>query len=315
MSVPTSKRKKSSAQGIPASSLVRALEVVGDAWTILILKEAFQGRRRFHEFHDNLQIPRQTLMLRLAALADNQIFFRKAVRHRTLIQEYHLTPKGLDLYNFVVSVWVWHQRWSDKQLFLPDTLYHRPCGSLLRAEFICRQCDKPVVRRDVVLMDSPERGMDPSPGPRHSRENESAFLKGSSGRPDDLVATSIVGDRWSNLVLFSLFQGTSSYSDIKDTLGISSNILSSRLKKLVALDLVQAEPNGRRVDYRITPRGEDIYPMLHSLIDWADRWLAGRKGPPQIMIHCCEAVAEARFVCASCRATLRAWDVTVARPS
>ena len=310
-----SKRKNSSAQGIPASSLVRALEVVGDTWTILILKEAFQGRRRFHEFHESLHIPRQTLMLRLAALADNQILFRKVVRHRTLIQEYHLTPKGLDLYNFIVSVWIWHQRWSDKQLFLPDTLYHRPCGSPLRAEFICRQCDKPVVRRDVTLMDSPERGMDPSPGPRHSRENESAFLKGSSGRPDDLVATSIVGDRWSNLVLFSLFQGTSSYSDIKETLGISSNILSSRLKKLIALDLVEAEPNGRRVDYRITPRGEDIYPMLHSLIDWADRWLAGSKGPPQIMIHCCEAVAEARFVCASCRVTLRAWDVTVARPS
>jgi len=315
VSVAAPQLNKSPAPGIPASSLVRALEVVGDTWTILILKDAFQGRRRFHEFHDSLRIPRQTLMLRLAALADNQIMFRKAVRHRTLIQEYRLTPKGLDLYNFIMAVWVWHQRWSDKQLFLPDTLYHRPCGSPLRAEFSCRQCDQPVLRRNVVLIDSPERGLDPPPGPRHSRENESAFLKGSSGKPEDLVATSIVGDRWSNLVLFSLFQGTSSYSDIKETLGISSNILSSRLKKLIALDLIAATPNGRRVDYRITPRGEDIYPMLHSLIDWADRWLAGSKGPPQIMIHSCEAVAEARYVCASCRVTLRPWDVNTTRPA
>lgn len=297
---------------IPASSLVRALGVVGDAWTILILKEAFQGRKRFNEFHDNLRIPRQTLMLRLAALADNQIFYRRPAQHRTLVQEYRLTPKGLDLYNFILAVWYWHQRWSSQQLFLPDTLVHRSCGAPLKAAFVCRCCDQEVHRRDVTFIDAPDRGTDPQPMKRLSRQNEDAFNKPVEGaRLDDLVATTIVGDRWSNLALFSIFQGHSTYSEIKDELGISSNILSSRLKKLVGLDLIHAEPAGRRIDYVVTPRGEDVYPMFHSLIDWADRWLAGSKGPPQFLVHSCGQITDARFICLSCRAPLRAWDVTV----
>lgn len=294
---------------IPASSLMRAVNVVGDVWTVLILKEAFLQVHRFQELHERLHIPRQTLMLRLASLADNQILYRKPVRHRTLLHEYRLTPKGLDLYDFILAVWVWHRHWDAESKFLPRRLVHGPCGHPLDPHYVCRSCVRDVRRDDVVTIDGDGSGFDPRPPARLSRQNDIALGRPFANDKTRYTAASIIGDRWSNLVLHSVFQGTRNFFTIKDELRMSSNILSSRLKKLVSLEILEADPQGRRIEYSVTPRGEDFYPMLSSLIAWGNRWLAGAKGPPQIMLHDCGQVLDPRYVCAHCNAVIRAWDV------
>lgn len=294
---------------IPASSLMRAVNVVGDVWTVLILKEAFLQVHRFQELHERLHIPRQTLMLRLASLADNQILYRKPVRHRALLHEYRLTPKGLDLYDFILAVWVWHRRWDSDSKFLPGHLVHRLCGRPLIPRYACRSCARDVRREDVTTIEGDGSGFDPRPPARLSRQNDIAFARPFAREAASYPAASIIGDRWSNLVLHAIYEGTRNFFSIKEELKISSNILASRLKKLVALEILEADPQGRRIEYRVTPRGEDFYPMLSSLVAWGNRWLAGAKGPPQIMLHDCGQVLDPRYVCAHCNAVIRAWDV------
>jgi DNA-binding HxlR family transcriptional regulator len=296
---------------IPASSLIRAINVVGDVWTALILKEAFLGAYRFQELHERLHIPRQTLMLRLASLTDHQILFRRPVRRKTLVHEYRLTPKGLDLYDFILSVWVWHRRWDVESKFLPRRLVHRPCGHDLEPRYVCRACNNEVRRESVATIEGDGSGLDPRPPARLSRQNDIAFVRPFARDAVRYTATTIIGDRWSNLVLHSIFQGTCNFFAIKDELKISSNVLSSRLKKLVALEILESDPRGRRIEYRVTPRGEDFYPMLVSLSAWGDRWLAGPKGPPHIRLHECEQVLDPRYVCGHCNRNIRAWDVIV----
>lgn len=294
---------------IHASSLGRALNVVGDAWTVLILKEAFLGVRRFNELQERLGIPRQTLTLRLASLAENHILYKRPTLHRTLVREYRLTPKGLDLYDFIVSIWAWHKRWDIGPHFLPGDLVHKPCSHLLDVRMICRACAEPVRRTDVRTEPGEGAGFDPKPVARHSRLNDAAFAKSIGVEAARMVATTVVGDRWSNLVLDAIFRGVNSFQAIKIELEIASNILSSRLKKLTELGLIASSSDGRRIDYHVTERGEGLYEVFLSLSAWGDRWLSGAAGVPEVRVHRGDHVLDARYVCVHCGKTVRAWDV------
>jgi DNA-binding HxlR family transcriptional regulator len=299
---------------VRANSVTRALNVLGDVWTVLLVKEAFAGARRFQTFQERLGIPRQTLMQRLAELTEQQIFYKKPVQHRILIHEYRLTPKGFDLYPFVLSVWCWHHRWNPTQSFLPAKLIHRPCGHSLSPRFICRQCGEEA-RLDDVVFENRDITFDPRPPQRLSRLKDKALERAVRETDPLPVAVSLIGDRWSSLVLNAIFTGTRNFFAIQEELKIASNILSSRLKKLVALELVtvHAGRDRRKLDYHATARGRDVYPMLQTLSSWGDRWLAGANGPPQILRHRpCGAILDPHYVCGQCGQAIRAQEVVPA---
>lgn len=302
---------RSDADSIRASSVTRALNVLGDVWTVLIVKEAFQGARRFQTFQERLGIPRQTLMHRLAGLAEQQIFQKKPVQHRTLIYEYRLTPKGLDLYPFVLSVWCWHHRWNPAQSFLPARLVHRPCGHDVSPRFVCRACQEEVRLGDVSV-ENRDIAFDARPAQRLSRLKDAALEKAMRASDPVPVALSLIGDRWSSLILHAIFTGTHNFFALQAELKIASNVLASRLKKLAALSLIapHAGADRRKRDYRATPRGLDAYPMLQTLSSWGDRWLAGAKGPPQILRHrTCGAILDPHYVCGHCGEPVRAREI------
>lgn len=291
--------------GIEARSLTRTLNLIGDAWTVLLLKEFFSGQHRFQDLQARLGIPRQTLMLRLARLVEAEILHRRPVMRRGVQQEYHLTPKGLDLYPFVLAVWDWHRRWDGEVAFLPARLLHRPCGQALVPRFVCEACGEEVQRDAVETRPGPGAGTDPRPAPRLSREKQATGAGGTG-----LVAASLLGDRWGYLVVAEMFRGTTSFHALSQRLRISPNTLSSRLAKLRALGLMEPlAAGGRRIDYRFTERGEALWPMLVTLSAWGDRWLAGMAGVPEVSVHRCGAVLAARYVCAACGGVVRPWDV------
>lgn len=296
-------------QRIAASSLNRTLGVIGDAWTVLLLKELFSGTTRFQDFQTRLAIPRQTLSLRLAALAEHQCVWRKPVGASGQQTAYRLTPKGLDLYPFVVAVWAWHRRWAPHPGFLPEALVHRGCGAPLVPELRCEACDRPAGRDDLSALPGPGAGFDPRPASRSARQNDRMLISsGASGAP--LVATTVIGDRWSLLILADMFRGTTSFFALAQSLGIASSILSGRLKTLTALGLIAPTPaEGRRIDYRPTDAGADLFTILVLLSHWGDRWLAGVAGPPEVLRHDCGAPFTPRLVCRACGETIRPWEV------
>jgi DNA-binding HxlR family transcriptional regulator len=91
--------------------IARSLEEVGDGWTVLILRNALLGARRFHDFEQRLGIPPTTLTRRLDRLVELGFFSRQRYEARPAREEYELTPKGLDFLPVVLAIAAWGNRW------------------------------------------------------------------------------------------------------------------------------------------------------------------------------------------------------------
>ena len=98
---------------------------------------------------------------------------------------------------------------------------------------------------------------------------------------------SVIGDRWTILILRDLFRGVRRFEQLRQDLGIAKNILSDRLTKLDAAGIIIQRPYQRnpiRNDYYLTEKGKDLSPSLIALMHWGDRWYADGN-PPTILTH------------------------------
>jgi DNA-binding HxlR family transcriptional regulator len=123
-----------------ACSIERSLSIVGERWTLLILRDAFRGLRRFDHFCGDLGISRNLLVNRLQKLVDNGILEKRLYQTRPRRYEYWLTPKGVDLSPALVAL----MHWGDKHLSdtsgPPLVLTHARCGEPLHQELVCPSC-------------------------------------------------------------------------------------------------------------------------------------------------------------------------------
>lgn len=98
----------------------------------------------------------------------------------------------------------------------------------------------------------------------------------------------VLGDRWLFLILREAFFGVRYYDRFKANLGIATNILSDRLKILTEngiLDKKTDPDDARRVQYRLTEKGLDLYPVILAMMQWGDKWLDDGQGPPLRLHH------------------------------
>jgi len=131
-------------------SVARALSVIGDRWTMLVLREAFMRTRRFDDFQRNTGAPRPVLADRLRILVDNGVLMRHPYGNHPDRFEYRLTEKGLDLYPVVVSLLRWGDRWMTDQDDPPVQLRHKECGHAMHPELACPECGEWVGARDIA---------------------------------------------------------------------------------------------------------------------------------------------------------------------
>ncbi|HEY4428907.1 MAG TPA: helix-turn-helix domain-containing protein [Solirubrobacteraceae bacterium] len=135
-------------------SVGRALTLVGERWTMLILREAFFGVRRYGRLARNLGIPRPTLSLRLRKLVDAGLLDRVPYSTEPERHEYRLTQSGRDLFPAVIAL----MRWADAHLAGPDgppiVLHHETCGHRTHPHVTCDVCGEEINTRNV----RPERG-------------------------------------------------------------------------------------------------------------------------------------------------------------
>jgi len=302
---------------IPINSVARALVVIGDRWTQLILREAFLGAKRFEEYRERTGAARSTLTKRLRSLEDNGLLRRIAYQTAPLRCEYHLTDKGLDLYPVVVMIWRWETRWGPEEGHLPRALVRRSCGHQSIPILRCVHCSEEVTLHDCRFEEGPGAGFEPAPSGRLSRRlNSNSRLAHPGG--EILAATDLLGDRWSGLVLSCQFFGLHRFDELQQFLGIASNILTDRLKTLVANGILERKlyrERPPRHDYRLTRKGRETYPFALTLLLWGDRWLVGRDGPPLRVYHkhCGERLG-AVVTCGSCAGVLEPRDVSSVHP-
>ena len=94
-----------------ACSIAGSLDVIGDRWTMLILREAFRGTRRFDHFQRDLGLARNLLADRLSRLVDHGVFHKVLYQEHPPRYDYRLTPKGIDLSPSLVALMRWGDKW------------------------------------------------------------------------------------------------------------------------------------------------------------------------------------------------------------
>ena len=137
-----------------------ALEIVGEKWSLLVLREAFFGIRRFDDFHRALGCARNLLSERLAKLVDHGVLDRVEYQEpgQRRRHEYHLTQKGLELQPALVALMQWGDRWTADEDGPPVEVLHRGCGGTVRAVLACE--------RGHSALGPPETEAVPGPGAR-----------------------------------------------------------------------------------------------------------------------------------------------------
>jgi DNA-binding HxlR family transcriptional regulator len=130
-------------------SVARTLSVIGERWTMLVLREAFRGVRRFEDFQRHTGASRPVLAERLRQLTADEVLRRERYAEKPDRYEYRLTAKGLDLYPVIVSLMSWGDTWMDDGSGPPLLLTHVDCAAPLAPTLACGSCGEPVTARDV----------------------------------------------------------------------------------------------------------------------------------------------------------------------
>lgn len=139
-------------------SVQAALDQVGDRWTFLVLREAYFGVRRFVDFQRNLGIARNLLSGRLEQLVANRLLERHRYQERPERFEYRLTAKGLDLFDAIVALLRWGDRWLFDQP--PLVLSHAADGGAVVQQTTCAACGRRLTATDVHYEPSPANPSD-----------------------------------------------------------------------------------------------------------------------------------------------------------
>jgi DNA-binding HxlR family transcriptional regulator len=141
--------------GSETCSVARALGVIGDRWTLLILREAFQRTRRFEDFQAHTGAARHIVADRLKKLVGHGVLERRKYQEKPARHEYRLTQKGLDLHPIIMAIVAWGDRWMDEGEGPPLELVHKGCGQPMTSVAVCSECGEPLDPRSVQ----------PQPGP------------------------------------------------------------------------------------------------------------------------------------------------------
>jgi DNA-binding HxlR family transcriptional regulator len=284
------------------------MELVLDTWNFLILREAYFGIRRFDKFQQRLGIPRQTLSSRLSTLVGNEIL-SVGKRPNEPGQQYFLTDRGKDLFPTMLSLMEFGDKWLSGGSAPPLQMVHKSCGCACQPITVCSECTEPFTAREVAPRDGPGAGYAPIEArPTSRRSSDSTLLE--RVRPCSVARTlKIIGDRWSFLVLREGWYGVRRFEEMRENLGIATNILADRLTRLVQAGVLRKVAySSERFEYRFTEMGLDLYKPMLVMMAWGDRWLAEGKPPMRLRHKTCGQDFSAVVVCSECKKPIASKD-------
>jgi DNA-binding HxlR family transcriptional regulator len=286
-------------------SVDRTLAILSDAWSFLVLRETYLGARRFDQIQSVLRLPRSTLSDRLNGLTEAKVLYRAPIGQSSRM-EYRLTDRGLDLYLVMLAMLRFGDDWLAGKKAPPLKLIHASCGHECHPETICSVCHEPIDALRVTYRDGPGAGVSPLPSmPQRRRTGNAEIFQ--RARPDSVSRTlSILADRWTFLVIRETFFGIRRFDAFQERLGISTNILSDRLARLVdqsILKRVRYQELPERYEYKLTASGRDLYLPLIQMLRWGDQWSGLKK--PLILHHLeCNSDFNPIVACGHCRKPL-----------
>lgn len=136
-------------------SIARTLEVIGEGWAPLILRDVFVGINRFDQLQADLGISRKVLAERLKHLVQHEVLERQAYASRPERFEYVLTPRGRELVQVLMVMVRWGDRWLAGEAGPPVLYRHHTCGELAHAELRCSHCGESIGPDSIDVLDGP----------------------------------------------------------------------------------------------------------------------------------------------------------------
>jgi len=136
-------------------SIAAALDVIGERWSLLVVREVFLGVRRFDEIQRDLGIARNVLQTRLTKLVQEGVLERRPYQERPARYEYRLTDKGLDLWPTMVSLMQWGDRHAAPAAGPPVLLEHKGCGGAVDEHRMCAACGERLSAVEVRALAGP----------------------------------------------------------------------------------------------------------------------------------------------------------------
>ncbi len=131
-------------------SIARTVDILGDWWTPILLREAFYGVRRFDDFQQSVKVSRNVLTKRLGRLVDEEVFERVPYSERPPRYEYVLTDKGRDLFGVLAAMSSFGDRWLDGGTGAPIVFHHAKCDHDSSAIVVCDHCGGPFELAEVT---------------------------------------------------------------------------------------------------------------------------------------------------------------------
>ncbi|MEM7360484.1 MAG: helix-turn-helix domain-containing protein [Pseudomonadota bacterium] len=303
---------------IRSCSIWRALELLGDKPTLLLLESYWVGTRRFADFCRDTGLLKTVVSNRLQKLVEAECLKKVEYSAKPLRYEYHGTEKLHSVYPTALSMLFWERKWNKQSNKLALELRHRQCGAVTSPIPICGECASPIDAREVEWQEGPGVGQMAAHYSRR-RKSRSARQEQKTTQLFDTLA-GILGDRSSMLIIRALFTGHSSFGDIQADSQLATNMLTERLGFLIEEKILQkiSHKNGLRQRYKLTPRGLDLYPTLLTLMAWGDQWCADENGPPVLLKHnTCGHGLNLVMDCSACKEAVNYTDIefTVRQPS
>ncbi|MFO0462296.1 MAG: winged helix-turn-helix transcriptional regulator, partial [Burkholderiales bacterium] len=288
-------------------SVGRTIDVIGDGWSFMVLRECYFGVTRFDQFQAVLGVPRTTLAHRLRRLTELGVLRPWQYSDRPVRHEYRLTKAGVDLYPVMLALMAFGDRWLSARKGKPLQLVHTLCGRPCSAVMACSHCREPILPHRVSYRDGPGAGTGPVPVGRTSRRSADPTAL-ERRRPSSVArALRIIGDRWSFMIIREAFFRVRRFDDLQTRLGIAPNILADRLNRIVddgVFERVRYQRSPERFEYRLTAMGKDLFGPLIAMLRWGDTWLA-RGRPPLILTHLdCGHDFDPTVLCSECREPL-----------
>lgn len=292
--------------GVRESGASRAIDAIGDAWVLRILRSAFRGTRRFSGFLQALEVSRSVLSERLERMVADGLLIKTAPDGGHA--EYRLTEAALDLWGTLIAMWRWERDWGtgrEPPAALADRprprLMHRDCGHEMTPRCVCSHCLEEITpfETESVLQAPTEATPRLANGSDRARKR---YRKSHSGDRSALpTLMRVYGDRWNAALMAAALQGARTFSEFERALSIGPTQLSDRLAELQALGLVSARAYaGSRQQYRLTRAAIATFPITLELIRWGDRWLWGGHGPLAVRHRSCGQHVQVRWACGHC---------------
>ena len=136
-------------------TIARTTDLLGEGWTLLIIRQAFLGTRRFEDFQRALGIGRNILTLRLNRLVDAGVLTRIPYQEHPVRHDYRLTDKGRDVYPILAALAAFGDKWLIGPEGTPLILHHTTCGHDMHAVVTCSECARPIDAREVTAKAGP----------------------------------------------------------------------------------------------------------------------------------------------------------------